>query len=63
MSMELIALVCLAFILSISFAVCPIPVGIAIMCFGLHLIILFGDSVVDDTMCVNGYVVGSDVIE
>jgi len=44
MSMELIALVCLAFILSISFAVRPIPVGIAIMCFGLSVSILFGNS-------------------
>ena len=55
MSMELIALVCLAFILSILFAVRPIPVGIAVLCFGLAVSILVEhhteNSVVGDTVC------------
>jgi len=58
MSMELIALVCLAFILSILFAVRPIPVGIAVLCFGLavsilhaHVVLLTENSVVGDTVC------------
>jgi len=55
MSMELIALVCLVFIVSILFAVRPIPVGITLLCFVAAMTILVehydGNSVVGDTVC------------